>query len=72
MNPGISEGLEPWIIRAEKRVCVRLPTQQLSKIALLQEHFTGITRGKSLKGVPWDLCCGTKNGRLPAISRSYS
>jgi hypothetical protein len=48
MNPGISEGLAPWIIRAEKRVCVRLPTRQLSKDPLLQangEHSTGITRG---------------------------
>jgi len=31
MNPGIPEGLAPWIIRAEKRACVRLPTHQLAK-----------------------------------------
>jgi hypothetical protein len=31
MNPGISEGFAPWIIRAEKRVCVRLPTNNSLK-----------------------------------------
>jgi len=31
MNPGISEGLAPSIIRALKRVWVRLPTTQLTK-----------------------------------------